>query len=162
MSTKRLRRELQDAQNSKETDIVLNVVGDDLQKWSAVIIGPPDSPFAGGTFYFTLRVPGDYPMLPPTASAKPQTIFHPNIHFETGEVCLDVLKSKWTPAWTLGSVCRAIAALLADPEASSPLNCDAGNLLRERDDCGYWSMANYYAVETSGAPRVAWPGFGSK
>ena len=28
-------------------------------------------------------------------------IFHPNIHFVTGEVCLDILKSRWTPVWNL-------------------------------------------------------------
>ena len=53
-------------------------------------------------------------------------IFHPNIHFKSGEVCLDILKTAWTPAWTIQSVCRAIIALLSNPEADSPLNCDAG------------------------------------
>ena len=80
-----------------------------------------------------------------TCSAScPPRIFHPNIHFKTGEVCLDILKQQWSPVWTLSSVCRAILALLAHPEASSPLNCDAGNLLRAQDFRGYKSLAKMY------------------
>jgi len=74
-------------------------------------------------------------------------IFHPNVHFKTGEICLDILKNAWSPAWTLHSVCQAITALLSDPAADSPLNCDAGNLLRSGDLRGYNSLARMYTVE---------------
>jgi peroxin-4 len=57
--------------------------------------------------------------------------YHPTIHgavtlLQTGEICLDILKTAWSPAWTLHSVCQAVMALMSDPAADSPLNCDAG------------------------------------
>jgi len=90
-----------------------------------VVKGPPDTPYSGGTFELAIEVPPNYPLIAP--SVKTLTpIFHPNFHFKTGEICLDILKTDWTPSWTLSTVCRAIITLLGAAEASSPLNCDAG------------------------------------
>lgn len=87
-----------------------------------------------------------YPMSPPSVRYRTK-IFHPNVHLKTGEICLDILKNAWTPAWTLKSTCQAIVALLSDPAADSPLNCDAGNLLRGGDLRGYQSMARMFTIE---------------
>jgi peroxin-4 len=90
-------------------------------------------------------------MEPPAARFRTR-VFHPNVHFKSGEVCLDILKTAWTPAWTLASVARAVAALLAAPAADSPLNCDAGNLLRAGDARGFASLARMFTAEHA-APR---------
>ena len=66
---------------------------------------------------------------------------------QTGEICLDILKGSWTPAWTLHAVCQAIVALMCDSAPDSPLNCDAGNLLRAGDVRGYNSLAKMYTAE---------------
>ena len=39
---------------------------------------------------------------------------------------------------------------MRDPEPDSPLNCDAGNMLRARDDIAYWSMARMYTLREAG------------
>lgn len=82
-------------------------------------------------------------MKPPTMHFRTR-IFHPNVHWKTGEICLDVLKTQWSPAWSLHSACTAVVALLDSPEADSPLNVDAANLLRTGDDIAYRSMCAMY------------------
>ena len=75
-------------------------------------------------------------------------VFHPNVHFETGEICLEVLRAEhWNAMWTLESVARAIVNLLLNPNAESPLNCDAGNAIRAGDMLAFKSMAKMYTVE---------------
>mmetsp|Transcript_24074 Transcript_24074/g.72239 ORF Transcript_24074/g.72239 Transcript_24074/m.72239 type:complete len:125 (+) Transcript_24074:184-558(+) len=79
-------------------------------------------------------------------------VFHPNVHGASGEICLDVLKEAWTPAWTLASACTAIRALLAAPNADSPLNCDAGNVLRSGDVAGFEKQARECVEQHARAP----------
>jgi peroxin-4 len=82
-------------------------------------------------------------------------IFHPNVHFRTGDICLDILKKEWSPAWGLQAACRAVLALLSDPDADSPLNCDAGNMVRGGDLSAYHDTAAMYTMEN--AQFVPWP-----
>ena len=82
-------------------------------------------------------------MTPPEIKFRTK-IFHPNIHPQTGEVCLDILKTQWTPVWTLLYVFQALLVLMSNPEPNSPLNCDAGNLLRNCDFRGFSSLAYVY------------------
>ena len=47
-------------------------------KWYALIKGPEDTPFAGGTFRLGIQIPDDYPMVPPKVDFL-TPIYHPNI-----------------------------------------------------------------------------------
>ena len=80
---------------------------------------------------------------------------HPHPTNKTGEICLDILKKEWSPAWSLQAACRAVTALLSAPDADSPLNCDAGNMVRAGDLQAYQSVARMYAAEYAGAAAAA-------
>ena len=112
----------------------------------------------------SIQIPPSYPTKPPKMWFKTK-IWHPNVHFkvrpcvlqkspklcthsrfhsQTGEICLDLLSSQWSPAWTLSSLCTAIVVLLDSPEPSSPLNVDSANVLRTGDQVAYRSMCQMY------------------
>ncbi|CAM9090539.1 unnamed protein product [Ectocarpus sp. 4 AP-2014] len=146
-SAKRLRKEMHKLQTSPpDEDIRMSADEDDIRQWRAYIRGPPDTPFAGGIYELKITVGQQYPMVPPCMRFVTK-VFHPNVHFNTGEICLNILKKEWSPAWSLQGACRAILALLSHPEADSPLNCDAGNMVRAGDMRAFRSVARLYNEE---------------
>lgn len=116
---------------------------DELYHWTGTIMGPTHTPYRGRELNLDIKIPPEYPLKPPTVRFT-TPVFHPNVRFETGEICLDILQQQWSPAWTLRTVLVAILALLESPEPDSPLNVDAARLIRIGDSLGYESMAEYY------------------
>eukprot|EP01112_Ceratiomyxa_fruticulosa_P013624 TRINITY_DN3839_c0_g1_i1.p1 TRINITY_DN3839_c0_g1~~TRINITY_DN3839_c0_g1_i1.p1 ORF type:complete len:152 (+),score=29.14 TRINITY_DN3839_c0_g1_i1:136-591(+) len=140
----RLIKEYKSEQKEPAEDVILFPRDEnDIFRWVGIIKGPPETPYEGGSFELEINVPSNYPLQPPAVRFVTK-VFHPNIHFKTGEICLDILKGAWSAVYTLQAVCRSITALLSHPEPSSPLNCDAGNLLRGGDTKGYNSLAKMY------------------
>ncbi|KAI8867269.1 ubiquitin-conjugating enzyme [Ramicandelaber brevisporus] len=143
--SKRLLRELQEYRRSAPPELpqLEPLKDDDLLEWRATIAGPSDTPFEGGKFKLLISIPPTYPLKPPTMRFV-TPVCHPNVNFHTGEICLDILKGSWTPAWTLKSTCLALIVLLANPAPDSPLNCDAANILRCGDYLAYDSLVKMY------------------
>ncbi|XP_048234107.1 ubiquitin-conjugating enzyme E2 28-like isoform X1 [Ricinus communis] len=94
-------------------------VAEDMFHWQATIIGPNDSPYAGGVFLVTIHFPPDYPFKPPKVAFRTK-VFHPNIN-SNGNICLDILKEQWSPALTISKVLLSICSLLTDPNPDDPL-----------------------------------------
>ncbi len=120
--------------------------GDTIENWIAHIRGPSGSPYENGSFELAIKCSSCYPLVPPSIMFRTK-VFHPNVNFQSGEICLDILKSDWSPAWSLQAACRAVLALLSEPNADSPLNCDAGNLIRNGDTRGFLNLARFYTIE---------------
>ncbi len=72
--------------NSQDDTIRLNVSENSMTNWTAVIVGPPGSYYDGFEFDLDIRVPSEYPMVPPVIKFKTK-IFHPNVLFEVWMCC---------------------------------------------------------------------------
>uniref|UniRef100_A0A8C9WEV9 E2 ubiquitin-conjugating enzyme n=1 Tax=Scleropages formosus TaxID=113540 RepID=A0A8C9WEV9_SCLFO len=106
MALKRIQKELTDLQRDPPAQCSAGPVGDDLFHWQATIMGPNDSPYQGGVFFLTIHFPTDYPFKPPKVAFTTK-IYHPNIN-SNGSICLDILRSQWSPALTVSKgECRS-------------------------------------------------------
>ncbi|XP_061562477.1 ubiquitin-conjugating enzyme E2 D2-like isoform X9 [Phycodurus eques] len=99
MALKRIHKELQDLQRDPPAQCSAGPVSDDMFHWQATIMGPGDSPYQGGVFFLTILFPTDYPFKPPKVAFTTK-IYHPNIN-SNGSICLDILRSQWSPALTV-------------------------------------------------------------
>ena len=118
-------------------------VKDDLYNWEGVIMGPNDSPYAGGVFKLNIRFPTDYPFKQPHIEFTTK-IFHPNIN-SAGGICLDILKSQWSPALTISKVLLSILSLLTDPNPADPLVPDIAALYKA-DRAAYEMKAREWTI----------------
>ncbi|KAM7418230.1 hypothetical protein PAMA_017744 [Pampus argenteus] len=99
MALKRISKELTDLSRDPPAQCSAGPVGEDMFHWQATIMGPPDSPYQGGVFFLTIHFPTDYPFKPPKVAFTTR-IYHPNIN-SNGSICLDILRSQWSPALTI-------------------------------------------------------------
>ena len=86
---------------------------DDLQRWTATLIGPDDSVYSGGIFHLDIVMPTNYPFVPPKVAFKTR-IYHMNINRD-GAICLDILKRNWSPALSISKLMLSLLSLLTDP-----------------------------------------------
>jgi ubiquitin-conjugating enzyme E2 D/E len=130
MAQKRIQKELADFGKDPPANCSAGPVdpnGDQFH-WHASIIGPEDSPYAGGIFFLNIVFPTDYPFRPPKCTFVTK-IYHPNIN-ANGSICLDILKDQWSPALTVSKVLLSISSLLTDPNPDDPLVPDIAQLYK--------------------------------
>ena len=108
-----------------------------LKYWEVIIPGPLDSPYEGGKFKIGIKIRDNYPDEPPECKFITK-VFHPNIKFKEGDICVNFLKapsnSKPDPDRTWSnkkSICEVIVGLwglLLYPKPSDALNGNARDL----------------------------------
>jgi ubiquitin-conjugating enzyme E2 D/E len=121
-----LEKELDDLKRNPPANCSAGVINDDIYNWQATILGPEDSPYAGGVFYLNIEFPYDYPFKPPKIIFRTR-IYHCNIN-TAGNICLDILKEQWSPALTISKVLLSICSIMDDQNPNDPLMPDIANL----------------------------------
>jgi len=99
----------------------------DMMKGYALIIGPSDTPYFGGNYFFELNYPADYPHSPPKVKywTNANNIrFNPNLYV-CGKVCVSLLNTwrgdQWTSCQTISTVLLTLCTLLcSDPLLNEP------------------------------------------
>jgi len=132
MALRRINKEIADLKADPPFNCSAGPTGNDLYQWEAVIMGPEDSPYTGGVFKLRIQFPVDYPFKPPHIQFLTK-IFHPNIN-SAGMICLDILKTQWSPALTISKVLLSICSLLTDPNPKDPLAPEIAHMYLERRD----------------------------
>lgn len=86
----------------------------------AMIIGPTDTCYEDGFFFFKFLFPEDYPLSPPKVmymTNNGKTRFHPNL-YRNGKTCLSILNTwrgeSWTSCQTIRSVLLTLVSILDD------------------------------------------------
>ena len=111
------------------TDNGIYYIHDDtnMLKGYALIIGPEDTPYFGGNYFFELNYPEDYPYSPPSVrycTNGDNIRFNPNL-YKCGKVCISLLNTwrgdQWTSCQNISSVLLTICTLLCkDPLLNEP------------------------------------------
>lgn len=90
----------------------------DMLFGKAMIVGPTETPYQYGYYFFELRFPAEYPHKPPEVkfcTRDGTTRFNPNL-YRDGKVCISILNTwageKWSGCQTISSVLLTICSLL--------------------------------------------------
>lgn len=116
-------------QNLAETEgiYVLSDV-DNAHCAKIMMIGPSETPYANGFYFFELRFPANYPFSPPVVKLITQgngVRFNPNF-YTNGRVCVSILNTWKGPQWTSCQNLRSVLLSLRTLMVENPLVNEPG------------------------------------
>jgi ubiquitin-conjugating enzyme E2 Z len=122
---------------------------EDILKGYALIVGPKDTIYFGGYYFFEFKFPGNYPHEPPTLKYRTNdgvTRFHPNL-YRSGKCCLSILNTwrgeQWTGCQTIKSILLALVMILDE----KPLLNEPGINENHRDFKSFNKIVKYKNFE---------------
>jgi len=129
--SKRLQTELMSLMMKGDKGISAFPDGDNIFKWVGTIVGPEGTVFNGLTFKLCLEFPSGYPYTAPTVKFS-SPCYHPNVD-TAGNICLDILKDKWSALLDVRTILISIQSLLSEPNIESPLNVKAAQMWKNQE-----------------------------
>ena len=124
----RIVQDIYDFNKNKPEGIYLSIDKKNLMKQHALIIGPKDTPYFGGFFFFEIIYPENYPTNSPQVTLltiEKNVRFNPNL-YECGKVCLSILGTWSGPAWSSVMNIRLVLQSIQSLLCSFPIQNEPG------------------------------------
>uniref|UniRef100_A0A8C5JUK4 Ubiquitin-conjugating enzyme E2 C n=1 Tax=Jaculus jaculus TaxID=51337 RepID=A0A8C5JUK4_JACJA len=118
---KRLQQELMTLMMSGDKGISACPESDNLFKWIGTIHGAAGAAYEDLRCELSLEFPSGHPY-----NARTVKFLTPCYH--PGNICLDILKDKWSAVYDVRTILLSIQILLGEPNIDSPLNTQAAQL----------------------------------
>lgn len=141
---KRLKKEYERLKKSPVCNCEAWPEDDSLLIWKATIMGPIKTPYEGGVFKLKMMFSTKYPIKPPQVRFQTK-IFHPNID-TSGGICIDILKTNWSPVLGIEKILLSICSLLNDPNPKDPLVQYAADLYMKNKEKFNEEAKNWTAI----------------
>nr|KAF6359263.1 ubiquitin conjugating enzyme E2 C [Pipistrellus kuhlii] len=101
-------------------------------------------------YKLSLEFPSGYPYNAPTVKFL-TPCYHPNVDTQ-GNICLDILKDKWSALYDVRTILLSIQSLLGEPNIDSPLNTHAAELWKNPTAFKKYLQENYAKQVSSQEP----------
>jgi ubiquitin-protein ligase len=152
MTDRALRRisiDIADLQKDPIAGTAIYVDETDIKRIYVAIVGPDDSCYESGVYFFQFDFPNTYPHEPPKGkflNYQNSTVrMHPNMYV-CGKLCLSILGTwngpSWTSVMTLKSIILNIQALLDDDPLRNEPGYENGKLTEKHKN--YAKIIRYY------------------
>tara|TARA_Y100001970_G_scaffold288423_1_gene415665 strand:- start:857 stop:1534 length:678 start_codon:yes stop_codon:yes gene_type:complete len=122
-----LKKDVKTIEDLKTNNIYLEFDEENFLNAKALIIGPEDTIYFGGLYFFNIEFPTNYPNVPPIITYRTSSSIriHPNMYVN-GKVCLSVLGTWKGPPWTASMDISCILLSLQSLLNNSPLMNEPG------------------------------------
>ena len=153
MTTKRLLKDVKTLLKEPLTDQGIYYIHDEenIMQGYAYIVGPEDTLYEGGAFFFKLVFPSNYPFAPPKVTFHTNdgiVRFHPNL-YRNGKVCLSILNTWKGEQWTSCQSIKTVLLTLVTLFHNKPLLCEPGLTEMHNDFKPYNKIIEYKNFEVA-------------
>ena len=153
IAAKRILRDIKNCQGELDSEHIYIIPDEeDIYHVRAMILGPEDTPYSKGYYFFDVNFPKTYPHDPPKVlfmTLNNEIRFNPNL-YKCGKVCLSILGTwsgpQWTSCITLKTVLFSIQSLLNE----NPIQNEPGYETCIDDKAKtYKDIVKYYNVKVA-------------